>query len=263
MGKVKSIELRNRKAHVTLTIKPQYQLGRDVKALIKTAGVLGEKYVEIEPGRSDDYLKDGDEIVSTISPADLDNLMNQLSEIAVDIKAVSESLKKSIGTDEGADNIKAILVNIRDTTKILAEVMESNDEKIGNLFTNLESISYGLDEIIEQNDDKIHSFFTNFEELSASLNDLVQSNNDQISQIVTNLNEFTGELRDISVENRRPFKDMVANLESFSEDLSEKTPEITAQLKTISENPNLIKVKELNIQTNIFKEKQEKLLVHK
>ena len=240
VGKVEEISLRNRKAHLKLLINPQYKLGNDVKAMIKTAGVLGEKYVEIVPGRSDEYLLDGEQIVSTIAPADLDNLMNQVSEIAVDIKAISSSLRKSIGTDEGSDNIKAILTNLTDTTRLLRDVMDKNDEKIENLFTNLESISYSIDDMVIQNEDQIHSFFNNFEELSASLNDLVQSNNAQISQIVANLNDFTGELKGISAENREPFKDMIANLEHFSDDLSKKTPEITEQLNTISENLNLI-----------------------
>jgi phospholipid/cholesterol/gamma-HCH transport system substrate-binding protein len=240
VGKVDSIYLKGSKAHISLEIAHGVRLEKDVRALIKTAGVLGEKYVEITPGKSKEYLNDGDEIISTISPADLDNLMNQVSEIAEDIKSVASSLKDSIGSQEGTDNIKDILVNVRDATSLLKDVMEKNDENVERLFTNLESITSNVDEIIIQNDDNISSFITNFEELSGRLNSLVESNNYQISQIVANLNDFTDDMRDISSENKKPFKDAVYNLKSFSDDLSEKTPEITSHLQTISSNLDLI-----------------------
>jgi phospholipid/cholesterol/gamma-HCH transport system substrate-binding protein len=240
VGKVKEITLRDSKAHIILAIDPDVTLSKDVKAFIKTAGVLGEKYVEIVPGKSTEHLSDGDQIVSTVSPADLDNLMNQISEIATDIKSVSDSLKQSIGTKEGSDNIKEILVNVRDTTRVLKEVMEHNDKKIDRLFSNLESITDNVDELIIRNDQKVDNIFSNFEDLSGSLNMLVESNNDQISQIVANLNEFTTDLKGISAENKEPFKDVIANLRTFSDNLSEKTPVITAQLERISENLNLL-----------------------
>ena len=102
VGKVLDITLKDSKAHISLLIDPGVFLEKDVRAMIKTAGVLGEKYVEIVPGKSKEYLSEGDEIISTVSPADLDNLMNQVSEIAEDIREITRSLKDSIGTQEGS-----------------------------------------------------------------------------------------------------------------------------------------------------------------
>ena len=167
VGKVLKISLKDSKAHISLLIDPGVFLEKDVRAMIKTAGVLCEKYVEIVPGKSKEYLSEYDEIISTISPADLDNLMNQVSGIAEDIKEITRSLKDSIGTKEGSENIKEIQVNVRDTTRILKHVMIKNEEKIDNLFTNLESISGNIDNIIERKDEKIDNFVSNFEELSA------------------------------------------------------------------------------------------------
>ena len=240
IGKVVAIKLKDSRARLSLLINPGILIERDVRALIKTAGVLGEKYVEIVPGKSKEHLVNGDEIVLTISPADLDSLMNQVTSIAEDIKAITNSLKNSIGNQEGTNNIKEILTNIRDTTRILKDVMEKNNEKIDHLFTNLETISVNIDNMITTNNDKIDNFFTNFEELSDSLNKLVKNNNEQISQIVANLNDFTKDMKNISAENKEPFKDMVANLQSFSENLSKKTPVITEQLEIISKNLKLI-----------------------
>ncbi|MFC1856211.1 MlaD family protein, partial [Thermodesulfobacteriota bacterium] len=240
VGKVKEITLKGKKARITLLINSGIVLEKDVKALIKTAGVLGEKYLEIVPGLSTELLTQGDHIVSTISPADLDNLLNQVTIIAEDVKDITASLRDSIGTKESSDNINEILRNVRITTELMRDVMDKNDEKIENLMTNLESISYNVDELIVRNDEKIDNFLTNFEELSGSLNGLIDKNDELISEMISNLNAFTSDLKNISEENREPFKEVIANLKNFSNDLSDKTPRITAQLETISKNLSLI-----------------------
>ncbi len=50
-------------AVVTMRIEKQYsRLPDDTTASIFTAGLLGEQYVSLEPGGSEDFLQDGDEI---------------------------------------------------------------------------------------------------------------------------------------------------------------------------------------------------------
>jgi len=66
------------KAAVTLRIDPQFnQIPDDSDASIQTQGLLGGKYVGITPGGSEDYLKDGSQIVFTQSAIVLENLVNK------------------------------------------------------------------------------------------------------------------------------------------------------------------------------------------
>ena len=58
---------------------------------------------------------------------DLDSLLNQVSEIAEDIKAITKSLKDSIGTQEGTESIKEILTNYLLTLILQSLVVESLD----------------------------------------------------------------------------------------------------------------------------------------
>ncbi len=240
VGKVVKIFLKDSKAHLTLLINNKVFLEKDARAMIKTSGILGDKYVEILPGVAEDYLVDGDEIIKTLSPADLDSLMNKVTVIADDIKQVTGSLRHSIGTKESYEDIRQILVSVRDTTSLMREVINRNDEKIERFFTDLESISGNIDDLVRQNDEKVSRFFTNFQEVSDSLNDLIKNNNDNVSAIVANLKGFSGDLKDISDANKESLNDVISNLQSFSNSLSEKTPEIFAQLKEISNNINRI-----------------------
>jgi phospholipid/cholesterol/gamma-HCH transport system substrate-binding protein len=65
-------------AEVTLTIDPRYnRFPTDTSASIFTAGLLGEQYVNLEPGGAEDYLKDGDQIDLTQSALVLEQLIGR------------------------------------------------------------------------------------------------------------------------------------------------------------------------------------------
>jgi len=65
-------------AVVTLAIDPKVTtIPVDTFANIFTAGLLGEQYVGLEPGGSQDYLKDGGEITQTQSALVLEQMIGQ------------------------------------------------------------------------------------------------------------------------------------------------------------------------------------------
>lgn len=65
-------------AVVTFTINSRYdKIPADSSASILTAGLLGEKYIGIEPGGDLENLRDGDEILFTQSAVVLENLISK------------------------------------------------------------------------------------------------------------------------------------------------------------------------------------------
>ncbi len=65
-------------ALVTLSIDGRYKnIPSDASASILTSGLLGEQYIGIEPGGSEEFLKQGDEIQLTQSALVLENLIGQ------------------------------------------------------------------------------------------------------------------------------------------------------------------------------------------
>jgi phospholipid/cholesterol/gamma-HCH transport system substrate-binding protein len=80
LGRVTDIQFDEERyeAVVTMTIQSQYdQLPEDTSASIYTAGLLGEQYVGLEAGGSDQYLHDGDRIQLTQSAIVLERLIGQ------------------------------------------------------------------------------------------------------------------------------------------------------------------------------------------
>ncbi len=80
IGRVSAIGFDNRtyEAVVTMRIGSQYDaIPDDTFAKIFTAGLLGEQYIGLDPGGSETYLKQGDQISLTQSALVLEEIIGQ------------------------------------------------------------------------------------------------------------------------------------------------------------------------------------------
>lgn len=79
IGKVGSIFLEKEEqvAVVKLKVQKGIVLTDDVIASIKTAGLIGDKYIKLTPGGSDEILNSGDTIFDTESAIDLEELISK------------------------------------------------------------------------------------------------------------------------------------------------------------------------------------------
>ena len=80
IGRVESIvfDKETYEAVVTLRIDSRYDtLPEDSDASIQTAGLLGSQYIGLQPGASDIYLAQGDEMMFTQSAIVLENLIGK------------------------------------------------------------------------------------------------------------------------------------------------------------------------------------------
>jgi phospholipid/cholesterol/gamma-HCH transport system substrate-binding protein len=77
IGQVKSIRLEKGRAKVTFFIDGDVKLEKDVVASIKTSGIIGDKYVELIPGASDDYIQPDGIIRETRPPLDIEGLLGR------------------------------------------------------------------------------------------------------------------------------------------------------------------------------------------
>jgi phospholipid/cholesterol/gamma-HCH transport system substrate-binding protein len=79
VGKVGGFRMDQEKQQIVvdLKIKTGIDIYDDAIASVKTAGLIGDKYVSIDPGGSDELLKPGDFILDTQSPIDLGELIGK------------------------------------------------------------------------------------------------------------------------------------------------------------------------------------------
>jgi phospholipid/cholesterol/gamma-HCH transport system substrate-binding protein len=81
VGKVERLVLDQDKqqAMAELRIKKGVQIYDDAIASIKTSGLIGDKYVQIDPGGAGDLLEQGGDIYDTNSPLDIEDLIGKFA----------------------------------------------------------------------------------------------------------------------------------------------------------------------------------------
>ena len=77
VGRVTSIALDNYQAHVVLNFINALKIQEDAIASVKTRGLIGEKYVEITPGGSEELVKPGGRIRETQPAVDMEELISK------------------------------------------------------------------------------------------------------------------------------------------------------------------------------------------
>ena len=79
IGRVAAFKMdqKNQVAIVTLRVNEDIKIYEDAIASIKTAGLIGEKYVSIDPGGADGLLKPGGTITDTNAPVDIGDLISK------------------------------------------------------------------------------------------------------------------------------------------------------------------------------------------
>ncbi|MBC8316552.1 MAG: outer membrane lipid asymmetry maintenance protein MlaD [Desulfobulbaceae bacterium] len=78
IGKISKIGLtEDERARVSLSLLKNIKLTEDAIASVKTQGIIGDKYIRISQGGSDDFLKEGDLLTDTESAVDLEELVSK------------------------------------------------------------------------------------------------------------------------------------------------------------------------------------------
>ncbi len=72
-----SIDQDKQAALVHLKIKKGIRIYDDANVSIKTAGLIGDKYIKVEPGGAGELLKSGESITETSSPLDVEDLISK------------------------------------------------------------------------------------------------------------------------------------------------------------------------------------------
>jgi phospholipid/cholesterol/gamma-HCH transport system substrate-binding protein len=77
VGKVDGISLKDYNSIVSMDIDSGIKLPDDTIASIRTRGIIGEKFIKLTPGGSEQMLKAGETIINTESSIDIEELVSK------------------------------------------------------------------------------------------------------------------------------------------------------------------------------------------
>ena len=149
VGRVKKIFFTpDQKVMVVILLRPEFRVTEDSQAVITTAGVIGEKHLEIRPGRSRNPLPSGQRLVG-IDPVSTEDFYQSVSDILADLKDMTSSFKTLIDDEETITSLRnsikrfnVITANLQTFTDQLNDVpLRSMAAKLDRTLTHIESIA--------------------------------------------------------------------------------------------------------------------------
>lgn len=190
VGEVRRIELENGQAKVSFTLPHDLPVFADAKANLSSIGILGEKYIDIDPGHPS-AGPFGDGPIPSKAGVSLDNLMETLSEIGNNVKGVTQALNKSVGGEEGRVKLDEIVDNIRVLTGEFRAMAQENRGAINHTLANVEAISGDFKE-------RLPRLAQQFEDLGKNLNALVNETRPELRGTMTEVRKLAASFQDTS-----------------------------------------------------------------
>ncbi|MGA1792038.1 MAG: MlaD family protein [bacterium] len=169
-GYVKEINLVQGYPELTLWLGRGIEIREDAVAWVRSLGMMGEKYVEIEPGSlSYPLLKDGDRISKGLVAKDVDEMAESLGSLAEELIVIAQAVKKVVGTQDGQARLSLIVQNMEEMTSGMNEMVIQNQKEINRLVSNLADFSEELNQLMIQNRTQIAGIITDFGHFSSEL----------------------------------------------------------------------------------------------
>lgn len=177
------------------------RLNPDSVATIRTEGLLGDKYIEIIPGK-EMPLRDPPDVVQINSetPFELGTILGQSGDLLANVISISQSLDrivKGFGEEENIDNINKTIASVRASS----EAIQKNLQAIEGSNSILNTMIYGPKDskgkVIDENTlVKLNKLVDEINNGDGTLHTLIYDNqlSENIDSTFANISEATGDL---------------------------------------------------------------------
>ena len=208
IGKVSRAKIIGQKIAVELSIDNSFafKIPVDSKIEVKSEGLMGSKYVSINPGVNDKKYILAGETVEGQREYDFSEITPGIVPITQDIGVFARRLKATLGEEE-KDRIRNTILNIESLTSELDAFVKgyrdvlskSEKEDLGDIVTNLKTASESIKEKVDNDLSQILSGFKN-----------VSDQSEDLKQAIINLKSSTESLNVSS----KKFENILAKIDS-------------------------------------------------
>ncbi len=202
VGYIDQIKLENGMARVEMIIRKDVPLYEDAALGLRSASLLGEKLIAINPGTlTEPRLEDGDEIRVIEERIGTDQIMQTVGEIANDVKAVTAQLERAFGNDEAGDQMAGSLRNLSEALETINRTLANNEEAINNIVANIEDTT-------EEGGPRIIRILDNVEAATADVRALLGDNREDLNRGVAEVDDTIASIHRASEELEEVLEDV-------------------------------------------------------
>ncbi len=181
VGQVKNIEIiqdGSGNLLVTISVREEFDIPKDTRALLKSADLLGSMEIQLVLGNSSVLAESGD----TLSPSIEKDLVEGVNEQLRPIKNKAEGLISSV---DSVIKVIEVILNPQSQNNLVQSF-----NGINNAIASLERTSFRIDTLVREEKLRISQILENIN----SLTSVLSSNGDQLNNIIQNFSQISDTL---------------------------------------------------------------------
>lgn len=171
-GKVTGMELLADGVITEIILSADVVLKEDAQFVIRNFGIMGERFVAIYPGESDQPL---DSTVAARGRHDsgIPEVMGLMGEMVSELHDLVISFKRTIGSDSSLARFHRSIGNLERASSSIADYLDRNEEKLDNTAENFLKASRELKNILVDNSVRVDSSMLRMDRISVRLESFV------------------------------------------------------------------------------------------
>jgi phospholipid/cholesterol/gamma-HCH transport system substrate-binding protein len=226
VGKVKEIKAKGDHVQVTLTYKPDVRLPADVKAVIISPAIVGDRFVQLAPAYSGgavlpDKAKLG--VDRSAVPVELDEIFRSIDDLSVALGPQGANKNGALSSliKDSADQLKGQGAQLHETLSNFAKLSTTLSNNKDELFGSIREVEQFV-QLLRRNDSSVRSFFNSTTKVSGVLKD----ERDDLAKTLEFLSKALIDVRSLLKDNRTTLRHNVDNLQSLAELLARHNKDI-------------------------------------
>jgi len=190
-GKVNRLSLTDRGVQVELLLYRDVILHRDAQFIIKNLGLMGERFIAIEPG-TDKVKFDTAGVARGSYDTGLPEVMGLMGEMITELRNLVSTFRRTVGSDSSLEKFNRMVGNMEQMSHSLAQYVSRNEVKLDQTAENFLNASREFNRMFTRNGAAIDSTAQRFDRASSRIE------------------AFTGQL-DTIARSARTFADALSN----------------------------------------------------
>ena len=202
VGKVDKLKARGDSVRATLSYKGDVKLPDDVKAVIVSPAIVGDRFVQLTPAYSGGpVLADGARlgIDRTAVPVELDKIFQSIDDLSVALgpKGANKDGALSNIIEDSADQLNGQGAQLNQTLKNFGRLSKTLSDNKDNLFGSVREVNQFVD-LLQRNDTSVRAFFDS----TANVSQVLEGERKDLKGTLEALSKALIDVRTLVKENR-------------------------------------------------------------
>jgi phospholipid/cholesterol/gamma-HCH transport system substrate-binding protein len=226
VGKVKKLTAKGDHIEVTLSYSPDVRLPADVKAVVISPAIVGDRFVQLAPAYSGgavlpDKAKLG--VDRTAVPVELDEIFKSLDDLSVSLGPQGANKNGSLSSliEDSAKQLDGQGEQLHETLTNFAKLSTTLSNNKDALFGSLREVEQFV-QLLHRNDTSVRSFFNS----TARVSNVLEGERHDLARTLEFLSKALIDVRKLLKDNRTTLRHNVDNLQRLAELLARHSDDI-------------------------------------